>query len=330
MPTVSSHHPNNLNYHNNNNNNKPNLLNNQVYSYNRVNKDDSLQKETVPSASLFNAQPFAVPNPNTNNNHNNVNEYFYKQQQPSQLNNPSINENKFSNGHNLHLTSNSEVLANRPFSNEVFDTHETSRKAEFYSGQKCNKNSNIKEPDQLYCNMYHTCTSDGVYKTLLCTDGYLFSVDTLKCEKKSLVNCGKRLALDFDRTNVHYSELMHNLYQMVPTPRIINGSLECSLGIDGYFADPEFCNLYHHCLAGVDYAEQCPHQLVWNDRKKMCDWQTNVNCTGRIIPVATGETSFCTDKGDNKYADHVYCNLFHHCLGKLYDIHSVCVFYIYI
>jgi hypothetical protein len=65
--------------------------------------------------------------------------------------------------------------------------------------------------------------------------------------------------------------------------------------------------LYHHCLAGVDYAEQCPHQLVWNDHKKMCDWQTVVNCTGKIIPVATGETSFCTDKPDNKYADLLYC-----------------------
>ena len=81
---------------------------------------------------------------------------------------------------------------------------------------------------------------------------------------------------------------MNDYYNQAAMPKIVNGSLECSLGADGYFADPEFCNIYHHCLAGVDYAEQCPHQLVWNDRKKMCDWQTSVNCTGRIIPVAQG------------------------------------------
>lgn len=92
------------------------------------------------------------------------------------------------------------------------------------------------------------------------------------------------------------------------------------LGLDGYFADPEFCNIYHHCLAGVDYAVQCPQQLVWNDKKKMCDWQTSVNCTGRIIPVAQGQTSFCTDKADNKYVDAIYCNVFHHCVGGIDNV----------
>jgi hypothetical protein len=92
------------------------------------------------------------------------------------------------------------------------------------------------------------------------------------------------------------------------------------VGLDGYFADPEFCNIYHHCLAGVDYAVQCPQQLVWNDKKKMCDWQTSVNCTGRIIPVAQGQTSFCTDKADNKYVDAIYCNVFHHCVGGIDNV----------
>lgn len=151
----------------------------------------------------------------------------------------------------------------------------------------CSDNRESKSPDTIYCNIYHSC-SNGVYQTMLCLEGYLFSSLTQKCEKRNQVNCGKRIALEFDRTNVPYLDYMNDYYNQAAMPKIVNGSLECSLGADGYFADPEFCNIYHHCLAGVDYAEQCPHQLVWNDRKKMCDWQTSVNCTGRIIPVAQG------------------------------------------
>jgi hypothetical protein len=155
------------------------------------------------------------------------------------------------------------------------------------SKNECIDNRDGRYSDELYCNLYHLC-NNGAYQVFLCPEGYLFSSLTQKCEQKSKVECGKRMALDFDRSNVPYMDYMNDYYNSAASPKIINGSLECSLGTDGYFADPEFCNIYHHCLAGVDYAEQCPHQLVWNDRKKMCDWQTSVNCTGRIIPVALG------------------------------------------
>lgn len=187
------------------------------------------------------------------------------------------------------------------------------------SYRDCSDNRESKSADEKYCNLFHSCVN-GVYQALLCPDGYLFSTLLEKCDRKANVDCGKRLALDFDRSSVPYDDYMNDYYNAAPSPRIINGSLECTLGLDGYFADPEFCNIYHHCLAGVDYAVQCPQQLVWNDKKKMCDWQTSVNCTGRIIPVAQGQTSFCTDKADNKYADSVYCNVFHHCVGGIDNV----------
>jgi hypothetical protein len=55
-------------------------------------------------------------------------------------------------------------------------------------------------------------------------------------------------------------------------PIIVNGTLECVLGADGYYEDSLYCNVYHHCLAGIDYIEHCPNQLAWNEKKKMCDW----------------------------------------------------------
>lgn len=177
-----------------------------------------------------------------------------------------------------------------------------------------------RQPDPKYCNLYHLC-SNGIYQALLCPESYLYSTVTMKCEHRSKVDCNSRMAVDFDRSNVPDMDFTANdYYNSARIPTIINGTLECLLGSDGYFADPEFCNIYHHCLAGVDYAEQCPHQLVWNDKKKMCDWQTKVNCTGHIIPVASGQTTFCSDKPDNKYADAIYCNVFHHCVGGIDNV----------
>jgi hypothetical protein len=181
---------------------------------------------------------------------------------------------------------------------------------EYMNENECKRVLNTKQSDQFICNMYHSCLN-GVYKVLLCPEGYLFSDETQKCETKRKVNCGTRLALDFDQ-NIEYSNYLKL--------DIINGSLECPLGFDGYYADPEFCNIYHHCIAGIDYVDQCMHQLVWNDRKKMCDWQTNVNCSGKQIPVAYGETSFCTDQIDGKYKHLEYCNVFHHCVGGIDNV----------
>lgn len=186
-----------------------------------------------------------------------------------------------------------------------------------YDITDCFRFPNKRSADSKYCNMYHLC-SEGIYTPLLCPENYFYSTETQKCEHNRKVECASRLAVTFDHSNVPFMDSPNGQYQKAP--RIINGTLECPLGSDGYYADPEFCNLYHHCLAGVDYAEQCPHQLVWNDRKKMCDWQTNVNCTNKIIPVAQGQTSFCTDKVDNKYKDPIYCNVFHHCIGGIDNV----------
>ncbi len=42
---------------------------------------------------------------------------------------------------------------------------------------------------------------------------------------------------------------------------------------------------------------------------------TNVNCTGKTMPVVQGKTSFCTNRQDGRYASETYCNAFHHCIG---------------
>ena len=175
---------------------------------------------------------------------------------------------------------------------------------------ECGRFENKKQSDPDICNIYHLCLN-GNYKLMICPEGNLYSEDTQQCEKARIVDCGSRLVMEFDHSNQEYSYLKLNT---------VNGLLECPQGADGYYADPEFCNIYHQCIAGIDYIDQCMHQLVWNDRKKMCDWQTNVNCTGKLIPVVYGEKSFCTNKVDNKYKDPEYCNLFHNCIGGIDNV----------
>jgi hypothetical protein len=211
----------------------------------------------------------------------NVNDFLYANS-PASINSQKLNSPSQSQSQANAARISYGNMINLPMSNILNNRHVEMQ----YND--CSDGRSSKTPDEAYCNFYHACHS-GNYQPLLCPDGYMFSSNTLKCEQKSKVECGKRIAMDFDRSNVPFMDhYMNDYYNAVPNPKIINGSLECMLGTDGYFADPEFCNIYHHCLAGVDYAEQCPHQLVWNDRKKMCDWQTSVNCTGRIIPVAQG------------------------------------------
>jgi hypothetical protein len=201
---------------------------------------DAMRKDAPPilndGLNVYNTNPpFSIPT--------GVNEFFYKANRNSNPMEASLplQQNMVSSSSENQL----DLSSSRPFykvdSNEYIKNKiPLPLDSINLNNRKCKNNKNLKEPDQLYCNMYHTCLNDETQKTMLCSDGFLFSVDTFKCEKKSLVNCGKRLALEFDRTNIQYAELMNNIYQMVPTPRVINGSLECSLGIDGYFADPEF------------------------------------------------------------------------------------------
>jgi len=42
---------------------------------------------------------------------------------------------------------------------------------------------------------------------------------------------------------------------------------------------------------------------------------TNVNCTGKTMPVVQSDKSFCTNRQDGRYASETYCNVFHHCNG---------------
>ncbi|CAF0743978.1 unnamed protein product [Rotaria sordida] len=172
--------------------------------------------------------------------------------------------------------------------------------------------NNIRYPDRRLCNMYYTCTPLGAPEPNLCPEGHLFSEFSYDCELASNVNCGTRLAAFFETDDNKFDSIATTSRSKLS---LINGTIECILGADGYYEDSLYCNVYHHCIAGIDYIEHCPNQLAWNEEKKMCDWTTNVNCTGKTMPVVQSKTSFCTNRQDGRYSSEKYCNVFHHCIG---------------
>ncbi|CAH0718211.1 unnamed protein product, partial [Brenthis ino] len=46
----------------------------------------------------------------------------------------------------------------------------------------------------------------------------------------------------------------------------------------------EDCNKFYKCTFGVPVEMTCPNDLFFNLELWQCDWQHNVNCTGRVIP----------------------------------------------
>jgi hypothetical protein len=154
----------------------------------------------------------------------------------------------------------------------------------------------IRFPDQRLCNMFFLCTQSGLPEPSLCPEGYLFSEISRDCEQAAHVNCGSRLSTFYDMENVNiHNDVNQPVTTTTTTTTItrtsttsqhvtssivfsrsktvfVNGTVECVLGADGYYEDPLYCNVYHHCLAGIDYIEHCPNQLAWNEKKKMCDW----------------------------------------------------------
>jgi hypothetical protein len=130
--------------------------------------------------------------------------------------------------------------------------------------------NNIRYPDRRLCNMYFTCTSSGLPKPNLCPEGYLFSDVSRDCELGARVNCGTRLSAFFEVEETKFISTTTSATQSKLNPN--NSTIDCILGSDGYYEDPLYCNVYHHCIAGVDYIEPCPNQLAWNEKKKMCDW----------------------------------------------------------
>jgi len=54
----------------------------------------------------------------------------------------------------------------------------------------------------------------------------------------------------------------------------------CSNRDDGLYPDTEDCSKFIQCSNGQAYSKNCAVGLYFNDKLKVCDWPSNVNCHG--------------------------------------------------
>jgi hypothetical protein len=144
-----------------------------------------------------------------------------------------------------------------------------------------------------YCNVYHVCES-GTDNIRQCPNQLFWDYKTKRCDWSGNVECTGRtlITLSTDTT------------------------LFCMERRDGVYGDPNWCNVYHNCLSGVDFKTKCPVGLIWNETKKDCDWSDSTQCsTGNFLRDSNDmdKKTFCSDKPNGKYPHEMHCNRYYVC-----------------
>ena len=66
---------------------------------------------------------------------------------------------------------------------------------------------------------------------------------------------------------------------------IVSSAFDCANAEpNGFFSDPEQCDLYYECVDGVSTVKLCPDGLMFDDTNKIdakCDYPFNVDCGKR-------------------------------------------------
>lgn len=96
---------------------------------------------------------------------------------------------------------------------------------------------------------------------------------------------------------------------------------------NGFFADPEQCDLYYECVDNVAEVKLCPDGLLFadgNPNVELCDYPFNVDCGQRefVQEPETGIDSRCARA--NGYFNHeseTVCDKFYNCVnGMAYEL----------
>ena len=75
---------------------------------------------------------------------------------------------------------------------------------------------------------------------------------------------------------------MHNLIFC-----ILVAGFSCPPGsVHDYFADVTNCGNFYHCSDGNAYLQSCKDGLYFNPNTKVCDFPSNVRCSGTVVTGA--------------------------------------------
>jgi len=120
---------------------------------------------------------------------------------------------------------------------------------------KCEKGDNQKRADPLSCGRFVQCM-DGIAYHFACQKNLHWSSELNICTEKTVAKCEK-----WPETTTNENK----------------ESAPCPAGFSGLLPDKSNCRKYISCSENGGFFMQCQTGLVWNEKKKACDWPSEEN-----------------------------------------------------
>lgn len=153
--------------------------------------------------------------------------------------------------------------------------------------------------DTSNCYFYYQCVGLKAYH-MQCPSGLQFAVSRNRCDYPSVAQC---------------------TFGGSPVPAGPTGGFPCPAGsVHAYFQDVSNCTNFYECSDSIAYHKSCRFGLYFNPLKNVCDFPSNVACSGGVpVPPA-----FTCPAGDNgPFADTDNCAYFYSCFGGI-PYHQPC------
>lgn len=182
-----------------------------------------------------------------------------------------------------------------------------------------------------HCNSFYKC-SRGEPISVKCAKSLLYDPIKKRCENREIVQCDDRTIAEDEISNNNAPNEEKNI-NSEENENYSPAAICASKNSERDVAAHERCSHFYKCMGKEPVAFKCPGNLLFNSKKNICDWPTNVDCGDKIKSNDTDiENEKRTD--DTRSADircssensdgilivHDSCNKFYKCInGKLIE-----------
>ncbi|XP_065571764.1 chondroitin proteoglycan 2-like isoform X2 [Artemia franciscana] len=139
-------------------------------------------------------------------------------------------------------------------------------------------------PSPYDCASYYEC-ADGIATETTCPFGKLYNLELGECDNAQKVDCSNIFLLpikDSSQSTTVFSSISAESAFACPEP-------------DGYFPDPDACDAFYICEAGIASRQQCPPGLVFNVDLETCDYDFNVPPPCGTLSTSTSAPFVCPE-----------------------------------
>lgn len=126
------------------------------------------------------------------------------------------------------------------------------------------------------CNQYYQCLN-GVLLPRFCPAGLYFNAELEICDWNGENKCQNNHVDKKRKKKKHHEELDHSNPKHV---RVICSNFDSN----GEVVAHENCNQFYKCSQGEPMVHKCPPSLMYDPAGGKCDWASNVDCNGRMVP----------------------------------------------